>query len=105
MWNFWDAENRDLCCASESPDSFGDCDSENSPNGPAKDAVFEFAEDEAAFINGYVRAWNIATENGFTGMTAIGDGNGLATFDNAHLAAKVTQSCEYSFWACEATLF
>ena len=79
LWNFWNPDNRGVCCANEDSASTGDCDNRVNANGPAFEAVKEMAESEAAFINWYVRAWNVATTNGFTDLTApFGTGYGIA---------------------------
>jgi hypothetical protein len=58
------------------------------------------AESETYFINGYVRAWNVATTNGFTSLTGIGSGNGLAEFNSDIETLSVDQACSYSFEDC-----
>lgn len=47
-------------------------------SGPAVDHVFEFAGDNDAFLEAYLEAWKIATENGFDDdeLTRLIDGTG-----------------------------
>ena len=82
----------------EDDDSFGDCDNTDTPNGPAYKAVKLFAESEAAFIEGYAVAWDIATTNGFTGLTPIGSGIGVDDFKFTYGKMKVAQACDFSIW-------
>jgi hypothetical protein len=64
------------------------------------------AESEAAFINLYVRAWNVATTNGFTALTAtFGSGNGLAEFNTAIEELHVEQACDYGMFSCYGPTF
>lgn len=55
---------RKACCAAEGTASSGDCDSSSWPKGPAFPMVLEFAANEIAWLDNYVKAWKIATENG-----------------------------------------
>ena len=44
------------------------------PEGPAIESVIKFIKSDASFIKSYVEAWGIATNNGFSGLNAIGSG-------------------------------
>eukprot|EP00440_Ansanella_granifera_P040180 gb/GFBE01043581.1/.p1 GENE.gb/GFBE01043581.1/~~gb/GFBE01043581.1/.p1 ORF type:complete len:502 (+),score=103.83 gb/GFBE01043581.1/:1-1506(+) len=53
---------RGQCCGDAGAN---DCGSRNNPSGPAAQAVLSFASNEAAWLQTFLRAWRIATENGF----------------------------------------
>jgi len=55
---------REACCANEGAASSGDCDSSSWPKGPAFPMVLAFAANETEWLDSYVQAWKIATENG-----------------------------------------
>jgi len=55
---------RKVCCAAEGVASSPDCDSSSWPKGPAFREVLAFAADETVWLDNYVQAWKIATENG-----------------------------------------
>ena len=59
---------RDKCCPNESSaaTSSGDCDSSKRPKGPAFEAVLSFAQNEDAWLREYIKAWSIATQNGYS---------------------------------------
>jgi hypothetical protein len=57
------------------------------------------AESEVSFINGYVRAWNVATTNGFSSLTSIGSGNGLRAFNDAVDDLSLDQACDFGFFS------
>ena len=59
---------RGQCCG----DQDGDCGDRNDPTGPAADASLLFATNEAAWLESFVRAWTIATENGHANLHALG---------------------------------
>lgn len=50
--------------------SFGDCDSFNWPKGPAMVKMLELAASNEAFYEHYLKAWKVATENGWS-LTAL----------------------------------
>ena len=58
-------ELRGECCQDEMQGSFGDCDSFNWPKGPAMTAILEFGRSDQIFYDAYLKAWKIATENGW----------------------------------------
>jgi len=41
------------------------------PTGPAYEHIVEFMSSEAAWLDAYHVAWNVATENGHTGLTPV----------------------------------
>ena len=53
------------CCIGEMDDSFGDCDFKEKPKGPAVGAVLQYGESEENFYKAYLKAWEIATTNGW----------------------------------------
>lgn len=57
---------RGNCCRDQSgtQGEDQDCDDKDDPEGPAIDAVMEFAASESSFLDGYTQAWWLATENG-----------------------------------------
>lgn len=61
-------ELRKECCANEDPASTGDCDSSTWPKGPCFRSVLEFAADATRWLDHYVQAWKVATENGHLGL-------------------------------------
>eukprot|EP00434_Breviolum_minutum_P004822 symbB.v1.2.004251.t2/scaffold241.1/size254724/6 len=60
-------EERQNCCGNNNDD----CGDEDDPQGPAANAVLNFAADEGAWINTFVVAWGIATENGHTSLQSL----------------------------------
>lgn len=58
------------CCGREYP---RDCGMPLFPRGPAARDVREFANDEAAWLREFARAWAKATENGQDGLRHLGD--------------------------------
>lgn len=56
---------RPECCKDEMQGSFGDCDSFNWPKGPAMQKILEFGASNEVFYETYLKAWKIATENGW----------------------------------------
>lgn len=67
--NFQDM--RKACCANEGDASSGDCDSSQWPKGPAFPMVLSFAADENLWLENYVQAWKIATENGHLDLRSL----------------------------------
>lgn len=62
---------REACCANEGAASSGDCDSASWPKGPAFPMVLAFAADEKLWLENYVQAWKLATENGHLGLRSL----------------------------------
>ena len=52
------------CCAAEGVTSAGDCDTPNTPRGPAVGSVFKFAASESDWLDAFLNAWFTATTNG-----------------------------------------
>ena len=61
----WPEHLRPKCCVGEPEDSFGDCDSFQWPKGPAMEEMLHLAESDTKFYEKYLKAWRIATENGW----------------------------------------
>lgn len=55
---------RQSCCSSEGAASYGDCDDAKRPEGPAFAHVGEFASSEKKWLQSYLKAWKISTNNG-----------------------------------------
>jgi len=58
-------EIRPTCCKDEMVGTFGDCDSFNWPKGPAMVKMLEYANSNDEFYRSYLKAWKVATENGW----------------------------------------
>jgi len=56
---------RSACCVAEDKDSLGDCDAFNWPKGPAFNDMIKFAQSNEIFYTAYLKAWKLATENGW----------------------------------------
>ena len=65
------AGDRRECCSSRSEDLRQDCDEVNGPNGPAIEAITAFSKDEEAWLEMYLQAWNMATENGYSDLEML----------------------------------
>eukprot|EP00438_Fugacium_kawagutii_P023359 Skav218622 [mRNA] locus=scaffold3208:159753:161471:- [translate_table: standard] len=59
---------RGRCCGNQA----NDCGDRNGPTGPAADAVLRFASDEEAWLQSFMAAWLIATENGHSELQPLG---------------------------------
>lgn len=57
---------RPQCCTDEMEGSFGDCDSFGWPKGPAMNQMLHYGKSEDNFYKAYVKAWTIATNNGWS---------------------------------------
>lgn len=66
-------EQRVRCCGpfSSSETRVLDCGSPATPRGPAYDAVKSFANDEEEWLQAFLPAWRIATENGFSNLKSL----------------------------------
>lgn len=62
---------RDDCCPASSLDLATDCDDATQPSGPAIDSIIEFSINEDSWLNYYIRAWNIATQNGYNDLKKL----------------------------------
>eukprot|EP00933_Yihiella_yeosuensis_P008163 TRINITY_DN1134_c0_g1_i2.p1 TRINITY_DN1134_c0_g1~~TRINITY_DN1134_c0_g1_i2.p1 ORF type:complete len:622 (+),score=119.92 TRINITY_DN1134_c0_g1_i2:81-1946(+) len=61
---------RAQCCGAADAN---DCGNRGAPTGPAAQAVLQFAADDNLWLNAFMRAWHIATENGFeTSLHSLG---------------------------------
>ena len=107
---FEDSDNnivhRPDCCAAESAESYGDCDDPSSPGGPAYEAMYDWIYDENLWVDYYVIAWNLATNNGFDGLSFI------VEQDDEEFAvdSAIAEDCEslekglcQRHWECEYT--
>eukprot|EP00971_Amphidinium_carterae_P142438 2821561-Amphidinium_carterae.1 len=63
-------DQRENCCDGERDNDI-DCGDFEEPEGPAFDAVLDFAEDEQAWLTAFEAAWTKATENGFNNMQSL----------------------------------
>ena len=57
--------NRRQCCSGEEDDSYGNCDSAQTPQGVVYDLILKYLEDESFWLEKYQKAWWFATENGY----------------------------------------
>ena len=79
---------RQNCCGNNNDD----CGDEGNPQGPAANAVLNFAADEAAWINTFVVAWGIATENGHTSLQSLKSTCGETTSSTSPTTTQSTTS-------------
>ena len=63
---------REPCCVNENKDtSTGDCDNFDGALGPAHEAMLSFASSNQKFYKGFLQAWKLATENGWTTLQPL----------------------------------
>lgn len=79
---------RPNCCGNNNDD----CGDPGDPEGPAANAVLNFAADEAAWINTFVVAWRIATENGHTSLQTLKSTCGETTSSTSPTTTESTTS-------------
>ena len=91
---------RNACCSSEDASSYGDCDSSRKPEGPAVTAVAKFAGRESKWLDDYLDAWKIATNNGYDTLKYL-DGE---SFDPEDLLSRAPVDCKdiKGLGACKA---
>jgi len=63
-------DQRELCCDGERDNDI-DCGDFRDPEGPAINAVFDFARNEQAWLDEFVSTWKIVTENGFNNLQPL----------------------------------